>query len=101
MQNAIEACKSGDAIYVDLSCTQEKINFEIRNPVSRKYTHNEVREFFKKNYSIKTQTVKADGVPHGLGLYSLMQDLKNTSGWVGADCISYEGRFWMIFRLEL
>lgn len=101
MQNAIEACHPGDAIYVDLSCQQGKIHFEIRNPVSRKYTNSEISQFFKKNYTTKTNVPKPDGIAHGLGLYSLMQDLKNTSGSIGADCISYDGQFWMIFRLIL
>ena len=100
-ENAIEACNPGDSIYVDLSSEQGEIHFEIRNPVPKHFSIKEIQNLFTKYYTTKSTDIKKDDTPRGLGLYSLMHDLKRTTGWVGAECVAYNGGFWMVFRLNL
>ncbi|MBQ9984169.1 MAG: GHKL domain-containing protein [Lachnospiraceae bacterium] len=99
VQNAIETCTNGDNIYIHLSCTNEHINFEIRNPVDRFYSPQEIALFFKKGYTTKSNIEKTDCVPHGIGLYNLMKHVNEKKGTVGADCVTYNEKHWIIFRL--
>lgn len=101
LQNAIEACQSGDYIYVHLSSDNGMVHLEVRNPVKQLYKQQDICKFFQKYYSTKTTHVKEDKVPHGLGLYSLINGITKRHGTVGADCISYRDKFWMIFQISV
>ena len=100
-QNAIEASKAGDNIYIHLSSGNGMVQFEIRNPVDRRYTSQEIQAFFKKNYTTKEELLKEDITPHGFGLFSLVNSLPKWNGTIGADCVEYNNKFWIIFTLEV
>lgn len=53
MQNAIEACSPGDKIYVHLSSADGQTQFEIRNPVPKFISSDEITNFFKNGYTTK------------------------------------------------
>ena len=99
LQNAIEACSSGDSIYIHMSSTEEYFSFEIRNPTKEFYSQKQISQFFKKTYSTKQNLQKEDEIPHGLGLYHLLNQIIKYNGKISADCISFNGEYWMIFKL--
>ena len=100
-QNAIEACSAGDHIYVHLLSENNTVNFEIRNPTNHFYSPGDVSKFFQKDFTTKENILKADTVPHGLGLYTLLKQVNKFHGKLGADCIEYNDKYWIIFRLEI
>lgn len=100
-QNAIEACVPGDHIYVHLLSENNKVKFEIRNPVKSFYTLQDISKFFQKDFTTKEKVLKADTVPHGFGLYNLLKQVTKLHGQVGGDCIQYEDKYWIIFHLHI
>ena len=101
MQNAIEACSPGDKIYVHLSSADGQTQFEIRNPVPKYISSDEITNFFKNGYTTKALIEKRDNVPHGAGLNNLLKSVTRKKGTVGADCIEHAGNYWMIFNLQI
>lgn len=101
LQNAIEACRSGDSVYIRLSSHDGTVQLEVRNPVGQLYSQQDIRKFFQKHYSTKTDHSREDRLPHGLGLYSLKNGIKKYHGTIGADCICYEEHFFMIFEIKV
>ena len=99
--NAIEACKPGDNIYIHLCSNDGIVEFEIRNPVEHFYSPQEIAVFFQKGYTTKEKVKKIDCVPHGIGLYTLMKSVTKLKGSIGADCITYANKNWIIFRLRI
>ena len=114
-QNAIEACKAGDTVYALLDSKDGAVRYEIRNPVPAMISPEEIGNFFKRGYSTKqTQSGSDDasgradsaaskqaGDKRGLGLYYLQTNITKSGGSVGADCVCYEGSYFIIFRLTL
>ena len=98
-QNAIDASKEGDSLYIDITTKDNLIHFEIRNPVSRRYTTKEINEFFKKGYTTKPYANNITNLPHGYGLYTLLEQVTKLGGSVGAECVERGDIFWLIFRL--
>lgn len=101
MQNAIEACSPGDKIYVHLSSADGQTQFEIRNPVPKFISSDEITNFFKNGYTTKALIEKKDNVPHGAGLNNLLKSVTRKKGTVGADCIEHASNYWMIFYLQI
>lgn len=95
-QNAIEASRRDDTIYIYLYTQNGKTHFEIRNPTQIPYPPDQISQFFQKGY-----TTKKDGTSHGYGLYHLLTSIHKLHGDIGADCIEYRGKYWMIFQLEI
>lgn len=98
-QNAIEACAENDKIYIRITCVNKRFGFEIRNRVQRHYRMEEINQFFQKKFTTKTE--KSQGVSHGYGLYTLLQEVNKLDGIVSAECIEHCGTYWVIFRLEV
>ena len=112
-QNAIEACKAGDTIYALLDSKEGSVQYEIRNPVPAMISPEEIGNFFKRGYSTKQTQSGSDAVSErassaaygqaddkrGLGLYYLQTNVTKSGGSVGADCVDYDGTYYMIFRL--
>ncbi len=89
-ENALEACSPGDNIYIRISCQNETMQFEIRNPSETAFSINELGDFFKKGYSTKGKKGR------GLGLYYLEKEIKQYNGTLGADCAHYGNQSWVI-----
>jgi hypothetical protein len=100
LQNAIEACDSGDNIYIQMESSDSEFTFEIRNPVSQKYTTEELASFFSKGTSSK-QKNHGEGSNHGLGLYYLNNQLHKNGGAVSVNCLEFSGKYWMIFKMRV
>ena len=100
-QNAIEASKEGDRIYICISSDQDRFQFEIRNPSLQLVSPSDMKHFFQKGYTSKSNETKENGSPHGYGLYSLHQNITNSGGMIGAECMEHAGKYWIIFRLEI
>ena len=114
-QNAIEACKAGDTIYALLDSKDGAVRYEIRNPVPAMISPEEIGNFFKRGYSTKQTQAGSDAASEradstaskqaddkrGLGLYYLQTNITKAGGSVGADCVCYEGSYFIIFRLTL
>lgn len=100
-QNAIEACKAEDKIYMHIVSIDGKLRFEIRNPIEQQLSTNELTHFFQKGYSTKKHHIKEDGLNHGLGLYYLSNEITMYNGTIGVDCTEHENRYWIIFNLEI
>lgn len=100
-QNAIEASKPGDSIYIHISSENGMVQYEIRNPVDKRYTSQDIQMFFKKNYSTKSDIQKEDLIPHGFGLFNLVNNVTKWNGTIGADCVEYNNKFWIIFTLDI
>ena len=114
-QNAIEACKAGDTVYALLDSKDGAVRYEIRNPVPSMISPEEIGNFFKRGYSTKQTQSGSDaasgradsaaskqaGDKRGLGLYYLQTNVTKSGGSVGADCVCYEGSYFIIFRLIL
>ena len=115
-QNAIEACKAGDTIYALLDSKEGSVRYEIRNPVPAMISPEEIGNFFKRGYSTKQTQAGSDAASkqassdatskqaddkRGLGLYYLQTNVTKSGGSVGADCVCYEGSYFIIFRLIL
>ena len=73
-QDAIEACKPGDIIYVFMELDDQHVHFTIRNPSRVSYSPSEMSNFFKKGYTTK-QDVDSN-LKRGFGLYSLSHNIK-------------------------
>ena len=101
LQNAIEACKPGDSIYVHLSSNDGRTRFEVRNPSAVHYSANEINKFFRKDYSTKKDRSKEDGLTHGLGLHHLLKEVQKYDGTIGADCILFHEVEWVVFCLTI
>ena len=114
-QNAIEACKAGDTVYALLDSKDGAVRYEIRNPVPAMISPEEIGNFFKRGYSTKQTQSGSDaasgradstaskqaGDKRGLGLYYLQTNVTKSGGSVGADCVCYEGSYFIIFRMTL
>ena len=100
-QNAIEACSSGEHIYVHLQSAETRTELEIRNPVNTRFSPSEISSFFEKDFSTKKNQPKKDYVPHGIGLYHLQKQVTKLNGSIGADCILYNNKYWIVFRLNI
>ena len=114
-QNAIEACKAGDTVYALLDSKDGAVRYEIRNPVPAMISPEEIGNFFKRGYSTKQTQSGSDAASgradsaaskqtddkRGLGLYYLQTNVTKAGGSVGADCVCYEGSYFIIFRLIL
>ena len=115
-QNAIEACKAGDTVYALLDSKEGSVQYEIRNPVPAMISPEEIGNFFKRGYSTKQTQAGSDAASkqassdatskqaddkRGLGLYYLQTNVTKSGGSVGADCVCYEGSYFIIFRLTL
>ena len=114
-QNAIEACKAGDTVYALLDSKEGSVQYEIRNPVPAMISPEEIGNFFKRGYSTKQTQASSDATSkqadsaaygqaddkRGLGLYYLQTNITKAGGSVGADCVCYEGNYFIIFRLIL
>lgn len=101
LQNAIEACKPGDSIYVHLSSDNGRTRFEVRNPSAVHYSAREINNFFRKDYSTKKDRSKEDGLTHGLGLHHLLKEVQKYDGTIGADCILFHEVEWVVFCLTI
>lgn len=101
LQNAIEACKPGDSIYVHLSSDNGRTRFEVRNPSAVHYSVSEINSFFRKDYSTKKDRSKEDGLNHGLGLHHLLKEVQKYDGTIGADCILFHEVEWVVFCLTI
>ena len=100
-QNAIEASKEEDRIYICISSAQDRFQFEIRNPALVPVSPSDIEHFFQKGYTSKSPETKENGSPHGYGLYSLHQNITNAGGMIGAECMEHSGKYWIIFRFDI
>ena len=100
LQNAIEASKSGDNIYISISSANNKTTVEIRNKVDTYITDSEISEFFTYKYSSKN-TSHSESNNHGFGLYYLKRKIEKCKGELLATCILFNNNYWMIFRITL
>lgn len=99
LQNAIEACKDGDTIYVHIESNDVQTKIEIRNPADHQITLEELNNFFSYGFSTKSKNSK--NTTHGLGLYFLKKELDKYHGNIRANCIKYQGSYWIIFSIEI
>lgn len=100
LQNAIEASKLGDNIYVSIGSTNNTTTVEIRNKVDIQITDSEISEFFTYRYSSKN-TDHSESNSHGFGLYYLKREIEKCKGELLATCIPFNDNYWMIFRITL
>ena len=100
-QNAIESSKKGDRIYLSISSNQNRFQLEIRNPSEKHISATDIKHFFEKGYSSKGQIPKSDHTPHGYGLYFLHHKITHLGGTIGAECMEFQKKYWIIFRLEI
>lgn len=99
LQNAIEASKPEDNIYVHIHSENGKTIVEVRNIVERLITDEEISGFFNNSYS--TKNTSTEKKKHGLGLYYLNRQININKGELFATCISYNKKYWMIFRFTI
>lgn len=103
-QNAIEASRPGEYIYITLMNQEDSFYFEVQNPVDHYIPPEEIKLFFQKNYSTKTKESHPKpehATPHGYGLYELLTQVNKLGGIVSADCIYNKEKHWIIFSLTL
>lgn len=98
LQNAIEASKSGDNIYVKIFSENAKTTVEVRNLVPRYINDAEITDFFSNSYSTKN---KGADKQHGYGLYFLHKQVISNKGEVFATCVTSNDRNWLIFRFTV
>ena len=98
--NAIEASKDGDTLYIRLYSENGKTHFEIRNPSKEYYPPHMIRQFFQKGYTTK-QNKKEDGISHGYGLYQLLKHIRTLKGDVGGSSVEFNGSYQTIFFVEI
>lgn len=101
LQNAIEASEPGSYIYIHMFRKDTHFNFVIRNRLPEEIPASEIRKFFQEGYSTKKSDIKSDGLPHGIGLYYLLNAIQKYHGTISADCISFQGEFWMNIELVI
>ena len=99
LQNAIEACKNGDTIYVHIESDDIQTKIEIRNPADRQITLEELNGFF--SYGFSTKSRNSQNSPRGFGLYFLKKELNKYNGNIRTNCIEYQGSYWIIFSIEI
>lgn len=97
LQNAVEACKAEDSIYVLISSENGKTSVEVRNPSAKKYTIDEINQFFENGYTTKTSTEKNHS--RGKGLYMLRKELAQKGAYLSADCTEFEGDYYTSFKI--
>lgn len=99
IQNAIEASKPGNNIYVAINSDDNRTNIEVRNIVEKQITDSEISNFFNNTYS--TKNTDSSNKKHGFGLYYLNKQVNNYNGNILATCISHKDKYWMIFKLTI
>lgn len=80
IDNAIENSYTNDIIYIDINCSNNKLNFSISNP-GPAVTPEIVKNFFKKGYTTKNMDVNS----HGYGLFNLKNALDEYNGTITLD----------------
>lgn len=80
IDNAIENSYTNDIIYIDINCSNNKLNFSISNP-GPAVTPEIVKNFFKKGYTTKNMDVNS----HGYGLFNLKNSLDEYNGTITLD----------------
>ncbi|MDY6328782.1 MAG: GHKL domain-containing protein [Lachnospiraceae bacterium] len=80
IDNAIENSYTNDIIYIDINCSNNKLNFSISNP-GPTVTPEIVKNFFKKGYTTKNIDVNS----HGYGLFNLKNALDEYNGTITLD----------------
>ena len=100
LQNAIEASKSGDNIYVAINSTDNKTTVEVRNKVDTQITDSEISNFFTYKYSSKN-TEHTHNNQHGFGLYYLKKEIEKCHGKLLATCVQFDDNYWMIFKITI
>ena len=100
LQNAIEASKAGDNIYVAINSSNNATTIEIRNKVDKQITDSEISNFFTYKYSSKNTKHSFDN-QHGFGLYYLKKEIEKCNGKLLASCILFNDNYWMIFRITI
>lgn len=97
-QNAIEASQPGDTIYIQMQSEGGILHFEVRNQVASIIDASEITRFFQKRYSTKNRSEQQS---HGMGLHYLSKQLQKNNGVLGADCITYNNKNWIVFFFEI
>lgn len=96
IHNTLDVCVKGDHVYIQLVSSNHNLHFEIRNPVLTNFNTYELSQFFQKGYTTKT-----DKISHGYGLYYLSNKIKKYNGIIGAECISFEEKNWILFHFDV
>lgn len=99
VNNAIDECKSGDTINLNLHRNEKKNYLEVVNPLNRKFEYNEMTLMFNKNYSTKNK-VQYDS-HEGMGLYYLRKKISEYGGDVSVQCTTYNGVTYIIMSFEV
>ena len=98
--NAIEASKAGDTLYIRLYSENGRTHFEIRNPSKEYFPPNRIQQFFQKGYTTKEKK-KEDGISHGYGLYHLLKKMRALNGGVGGSSVKFRDGYLTIFFVEI
>lgn len=101
LQNAIEACKPEDNIYVQITSDDERTSIKIRNPIDEKLSISKLNKLFEYGFSTKHTSQKMDGLSHGLGLYFLKKQLEKHNGYISVNCIERDDKNWICFIVEI
>jgi len=104
IQNAIEASRPGDSIFISLMNQKESFHCEVQNPVDRYIPPEETNLFFKKGYSTKTNKSHPKpqyAAPHGYGLFELLTQVNKFGGVLSTDCVYNEEKYWIVFSMTL
>lgn len=97
IQNALEESKTGAQIYVTIDSNDTQTMIEVRNPVDRLYTNDELSNFFKSGYTTK----KKEDFSHGYGLYFLSKTIHKKKGQLLINCAEFEGEYWISIKMKI
>ena len=97
IQNALEESKTGAQIYVTIDSNDTQTMIEVRNPVDRLYTNDELSNFFKSVYTTK----KKEDFSHGYGLYFLSKTIHKKKGQLLINCAEFEGEYWISIKMKI
>lgn len=97
IQNALEESKTGSVIYVSIDSDKERqqTSIEVRNPVDRHFTEQELSQFFQSGYTTKETDISEK---HGYGLYFLSKTIHKKRGKLMISCSQLEEQHWITIQ---
>lgn len=96
LQNALDACDENTSIYVSIKSSDNKFILEVRNPVKRMFTYEELTQFFSDGF-----TSKSDGKRHGFGLHYLKKQVEKNKGEIDVSCDKLDNTIWLTMKFEI
>lgn len=99
VQNAVEASKPGDYVYVKITNEKDVLTVDVRNKVDKYYTNEQLYDLLYHECGKSNKKTEKNNGKHGYGLYYLRNKLKKLHCVLDAQCVHYNDENWLVIRM--